>query len=484
MELLAEILLLLTTLGLVGFMLFEYVSGKGDLLSARNVAILGFIVFQSFSGYLWLREDRYQLGYLLQDPGSAGMQFAVAALLFAVIALASYAKAPGTGLGARIAPVSRAMPNDATMILFAVSLLGLAVVMRFSVFIPYVAILTNSLGISLCGVAAGIAGWLIGRHLLNPIYLVVAGCIILGSLAIPLSGAYGRRAIVSVGLGVAWGIYFSRFRYERPFKTIQITVLAVLPAMIFFGIFSSIRGGAARRGSLAEIAGAMLSSGNPLKGLKDLDGQGTGGVSMWLMQNIGPDGLRGQEPLATFLYTFWYPVPRALVPAKPNPITMQIPDLANIQNVAAGLNIGPGIVGHAFADGGWVVLVFYAIVAGWLLRNIDEVVRRNPLAPFVVLPIGSTLGELLGSVRGETGYMLFEFLFGTAGAFLSIVFVGKVLELTGNAQVGSAEVEAPEFEHDDDGYTEYDEYTEYEDDGYHDYGEDDYGEDDPNARGS
>ena len=493
MESLAEIFLVLLSLALVLYVLIDYLRGRTELVSIRNVAIGGFVLFQTLSAALWLIDDKYQLRYFLLDPGATGMKFAVACTIFAVVARAVYR----TGLIAKpiaaLVPKPNVVPADATMLLTAVVLTFSAAVFRFAVFIPYVAVLASMLGTAVAGASAGLAGWLIGRNLRSPIIWALAGAIILANLGIAISGTFGRRTIISIGLGVAFGLYYSRLRYESPKRTVSLLLIATIPLIMFVAAYTSVRGGDNRRANAIDVARNVVSAGNFKKGLEDVDGQGTGGVSMWLMEFFGPDGQREPETLRAFQYFILFPAPRAIFPFKPEPLSLDIPFYANLEGVnLGGLTIGPGIIGHSFADGGWIVLIFYASFGGFLLRFGDEIIRRSPHAPFVVLPLGSMLGESMGVPRGESSAMLFQFVFGTVSCYVYITFVAKGLEYFGYAQKGDADVAGmgaagweDEDDPDDDPYAEFSDYgSEYDEDydaNYEDRYDDGYGESDEPA---
>ncbi|MEM7622383.1 MAG: hypothetical protein AAF235_04190 [Planctomycetota bacterium] len=485
MECLAQTFLITLSFALAGYVVIDYLRGKSDLVSVRNVAVGGFVLFQTLSAGLWLIDDKYELRYFLLDPGATGMKFAIAATLFAIVALAVYRSGFIARPIARLIPKPGIVPSDGTMLLTALVLTVSAAVFRFAVFIPYVAVLASMLGTAVAGASAGLAGWMIGRNLRNPIIWALAGAVILANLGVAITGTFGRRTIISIGLGVAFGLYYGRLRYESPRRTVSLLLLAAVPLALFLAAFTSVRGGDNRRANAFEVARNIFSGGSIKKGLEDVDGQGTGGVSLWLMEFFGPDGQREPETLRAFQYFVLFPAPRAVFPFKPEPLSLDIPRYANLEGVnIGGLTIGPGIIGHAFADGGWIVLIFYASFGGFILRFGDEIIQRSPHAPFVVLPMGSMLGEIMGVPRGESSAMLFQFVFGTASCYAYVAGVGKALEYFGYAQKGDADLSGMgpagwELE-DDDGYDpddpHHDPYAEYSDYGS-EYG-DEYSDDD------
>ena len=95
-------------------------------------------------------------------------------------------------------------------------------------------------------------------------------------------------------------------------------------------------------------------------------------------------------------------VPRRWWPGKPIPLSMEIAREARLSRVNWNrLKLGPGVIGHAAAEGGWYALIIYALIAGLYFRFFDEIIRNNPDSPFVILAVGSALGQFLGLPRGS-----------------------------------------------------------------------------------
>lgn len=437
MEFLAELALILLTVGIGLFVILRFATGRDDLVSVRNVALGGFVVFQTMSAAIWLLNDHYLVKFQLLEPGGTAMKFVGGCVLFLAVAFLVYGRGWVAVPLARLVPKPRIVPSDAAMWLTVLVLTVSAAVFRFAVLIPYVNILAEIMGTAVAGAASGFAGWLIVRNLANPIVWAMAAAAITTNLGIALTGEYGRRTIITIALGVAFGVYYGKFRYERPTRTLMFVALAMIPMVMFTAAYTSIRGGANRRGSFVTQLQEIARGGNVAAGLKDFDGQGVGGISLWLIEHFGPDGARQPDHFRTFLYFAVYPLPRAFFPWKPEPLSLDIPRYANLVGVKqGGLTLGPGIVGHSFADGGWHVLILYAAFGAIIIRFCDEVIRRTPYAPFVVLPMGSILGEIMGVPRGESSAMLFKFVFGTASAYVYIAGIGHVLQSMGYAQAG------------------------------------------------
>ena len=147
---------------------------------------------------------------------------------------------------------------------------------------------------------------------------------------------------------------------------------------------------------------AIQTSGDITTGVAKLfDGQATGPASLWLIENF-PENYEYRH-LFTLKYFFALNVPRAIWPGKPEPQSVLIANQANIQRVQQDrIKLSCGIVGVAAAEGGWYAIIVYAIWLGLFVRIFDEIVRHQPTSPFIVLPVGAALGQVLGLARGDT----------------------------------------------------------------------------------
>ena len=93
--------------------------------------------------------------------------------------------------------------------------------------------------------------------------------------------------------------------------------------------------------------------------------------------------------------------------------------------------MGPGIIGHSIADGGWPVLFLYAILFGIFLRFFDEIVSLNPHSVFMIIPIGAALGQVIGLARGETSTFAMAYVMSVGGSMLLMIIIAKFLEHLG-----------------------------------------------------
>ena len=82
-------------------------------------------------------------------------------------------------------------------------------------------------------------------------------------------------------------------------------------------------------------------------------------------------------------------------------------------------------------------------------RFFDEIVRLNIESPFVVLAVGSALGQFIGLPRGSVPNFAFIAVMTIAGSMLIMIMLGKVVERF-------SPIPLPEYEPETDDEWEYD----------------------------
>ncbi|MBK7403443.1 MAG: WzyE family oligosaccharide polymerase [Phycisphaerales bacterium] len=450
----------LLAIGVIGLMAVQYLTGRNDLLSIRNYFLLGFIVFQLTSAIFPLATGEYGQ-YPLSNLAGTSVKYVIWAVVFLVVMFWAYKHGFGVKRLARMTPAPSAPPGSAGLLLLAFAFTVLAIPMRLAVAIPLISSLSNHVGVGLAAVACGLLGWVWGPRLMNPVMLFPALPILAVNAANVVTGSFGRRALVAIGAGLIWGMYFSRWRYLKPWGVMwRLAAVAAVPALVIV-LFTSARSSKEHERSALQHLQAIEQVGNIKSGLQMiLDGQGTATTSMWLMENF-PKSFEYNH-MFMLRYFFYYPVPRTLWPDKPTPLSGQIANLAHRRHVDRDkLTIGPGILGHAAADGGWYALIVYAIVMGLLLRYFDEIIMLNSTNALAVMPIGCTLGQVLGLARGETSAFAFILVFTVVSVYIIMMATAAILRMSGLTKPGEGGLGWPEEDEDDhvsedgmhDGYT-------------------------------
>lgn len=453
-SLLALYLIALTAF-IFGLIIVQHFRGTHPLLSIRNFALLGLVVFQSGSGALHLWTKNYSV-YPIENPAKTGAIFCALLTAFLALFLISYRVGGPAKPLARMLPKTRVTPSSGSLMMMALLFTGCATALKvLESRVPALGIL-SALGIVVGSgaMACGLMGWVWGRNFLNPVIMCVTGAVFLFNGAVSvIGGSFGRRSLVAFGAALLWGLFYSKLKYMRPGAMLRWLAFASIPPVMVVALFTAARSSGDKERSLGEQVRAM-ASGDLSIGVQLLaGGQGTAVGAMFCIERY-PEAYQG-----TFLHSFWmtflHPVPRALWPAKPIPISTKIAAQANVQGVVVDeLTLPPGIVGYIAAEGGLIALLVYGVFYGFFIRFFDELVALNPMSPMVVLPIGTQLGQILGLFRGELSmfgatYWMTVLIFYVALVMLSKLFEGRFVD-TADLGVDGAQYEAAAWSYGDD----------------------------------
>ncbi len=426
-------LFVLVAIMILGLMLRDASKGLVPLISIKNIFLVGFILFQVTSPITTLMagdNKDFHLSFIEQT----GFRMLLWVLLFYGTFYIAYPRLPLAKNMIRMVPITRLHPGTSMLISMSVMLTILAIVFHFGVMVPLVSVLANFLAISFSAIACGMIGWVWAPRLLNPLYGLMAVPIIGLNLANVLTGTFGRRSLLALLACLLWGMFYSWWRQQNPVRmVVTMAMIGFFPVMLL-ALFTSARESSEHDRSAGQQLQAMIQQGSVKDGLLMLaDGQRAGGVSMWCIEKY-PESYPTKFAFSA-RYGFMFPVPRSIWPDKPMPLSRDLPTLAQLQGVAREkLSIGPGIIGHAAADGGLVMVVIYALMIAYICRILDGVVHENIFNPIIVLPIGSALSNTIGLARGETGVFVFIMLFSIMTSYFILIISAKCIDYLGLAK--------------------------------------------------
>lgn len=430
MATLIAIILVFIAIWLIALMLFQGLSGRAEFLSVRNFFLLGFIVFQLVSGALAI------VGPRTRDFGLVGMPTTAMIYLFMVtvflgIFLVAYQRGWLVHRLANYIPVGTAEPAAASMLTLAFVFLGVGVFFRVVLIqIPVVAPAFFMMGSALLAVAAGMSAWVWAGRMFNPV-LAVAMVVITGiALAGVLHTDFGRRAILGVVGCVGWGAYHGSWKHLGPRRVVVLLGGAGLGALVLVAAFTAARDSSNRDRSLGQAVTAVRGA-NVKEGVRLLlTGQDAGRNSMWLLENY-PERYP-YDTLHTARYFLTLGIPREFYENKPEALGRTAVAQANADRKrASNYSIGPGLIGHMATDNPFLALPIYALFGALFMSLLDRLIAIHPTNPFVILPIGTTLGQFVGLARGETGLFLFQAFMGITAAWVLMFMCAKVLGMIG-----------------------------------------------------
>jgi hypothetical protein len=262
----------------------------------------------------------------------------------------------------------------------------------------------------------------------NPVawllFLGTLGCTLLVSTV----GEIGRRGMLGVFFAIAWMWYYFSLR-DRPSGSTMVKLGVLFGCgLIVLLIYANFRGkgygddGSGRGYTLGtriqQFTNALSNPSVQSHNVQSALRSDTPGNSMFIMENYpNPypfDPFNG----AKFIIT--NPIPRSIYPEKPKGLGITVQE--QLQSPA---NLGVGILGHGWAEGGFVGVAGYAAFFGMFVAGIDNLNRRRVWNPFFMAAIGSSLGNVCALPRGETSLFLLQIML----SFVGVLFVIYPLRL-------------------------------------------------------
>lgn len=429
MQSLTVSLLYFLAFALCMMILKQGLSQSNNILSARNLFLFGLIVYQLVNPAHALYTWDFTL-FQVENPAQTGKTFLLFVYLFTGVFLLSYHKLQPSRWLARRFPAPQREIGDSFFLGLAVSLGLLGLVLRFfGIYIPGLGAASTNVSIALAAVSCGIAGWVWGNRPLN-LFVIGMTVLIVGiGFVICMTGMFGRRPLIGILLGLAWGAYYRRARYMKPVKLLVMLSPVLVFVVIAVGAYTAIRSHKVGSSETAQTTARKMGQANLSSGIKDIfGGQTTGSAALWAIEQW-PDRLEYRPLFSLKFMAYWY-VPRYLWPEKPVPLSKEVATLARLDYLnRERITIPPGVIGYAAAEGGLLAVIIYALFFGQFFRFIDELIRLHPMNPFVILPTGCATGNMLGMARGDlaifTNLIVLGFVFSFALLFVASKMFGR-----------------------------------------------------------
>jgi len=383
-------------------MLKQGLSRKVEFFSVRNLYLVGFLVYHVVGPIKALSTQSF-FAFKIIDPVSTGNWLLLYVWIYFLVYLFSYHRITVVRwFSAKFAEIPSEAPDSMLMIM-AVGLVVVGLPMRlYGYSIPIIGPTLNNIALAMAATACAATGWIWSNRKFNPVVVSLTIAILAGCIGISVFRVFGRRPLVGVLFGFAWGAYYRWARYVAPKKILFYMIPLMIGASIVISAFTAIRGETSRgrSASVDSILRAMMRA-DVKSGSEGLaSGQSCPAAMMWALEQY-PNNIK-PKPLFSMQYMAMYFVPRYIWPSKPEPLSTQIAHLAKLKGVNRDLiTLPPGVVGFAAAEGGMYALIIYALFFGQFTRFFDDLVRQNAHNPFVILPSGCVIGQFLGLARGD-----------------------------------------------------------------------------------
>lgn len=397
-------------------------------ISVRNLFLAGFIVFQLVSASVVLTTQDFDLFRVSDLPRAASILLMLCVLFILIFLIATRWRFPAEFLLRRI-PSRGSAPNFVSLAVLSGMALATGILFKnILIYVPVFGVLSNIIGSGLLAAAVGLAAWAVAPRMLNPVALALFFGVLLVAAISAMHLSYGRRDLLTVLLAAIWGAYHGHWRHLGRTREMAMLFLICFGAIFLLAAVTVTRskqiGGAEMLNRIASVRGEQLEYGLAAT----FSGQLTARNSLWVIEHF-PEPY-DYKPFDTLLYTIVHPIPRAIWEGKPSGLGWEMTnEYAKIGY--AGFTVGPGVIGHIWADNPWLSLVPYAILFAALCRTMDEIVLRRPYNPFIVVAFGAALGQVIAIPRGDVGLFLFRTFSAVFFTLVAMVIVTKFLRLFG-----------------------------------------------------
>lgn len=430
---LLSLILATSMVALIAVILRGAAKQSPELMSMRNMFLAGLIVFQFTSGVVGMLGDDPNNRYAIQDKVGPGIKYTLMLLLFTAGYMLIYRSGFGTKTAVNLINRRQVFVTWPKLCILALVFFAFGVASRLVLLhIPYFGIFFNMFGAAFFALATGLAAWAWVPRLWNPIPMLVAVTVVIGGLGILFLDSFGRRDMLGIVVAFVWGAYYSTWRYMNYRKLIIRFGFTVMVGVVFLSAFTATRHSfGIGANSLGDRVRA-LGSADVVGGVKDLfSGQGAAGNSMYFI-DTRPEPFE-YDTLHSLKLFFALPVPRSKWLEKPDALALTSVKEINSSGMPPGWNIGPGIVGHFANDNPFIALPLYTILLAIGFRFADGLLGKFPHDPFIVLPMGVALGQVIAIPRGElANFSAMTGVYVLVGWF-SMMVVAKLLQFVSPA---------------------------------------------------
>lgn len=445
MEALLAIVNLIIILIILAVMMTRIARGEA-IFSLTHFFLLGFIIFQVLSAVFGLGMQNYTESSVA-DPERSGLIFTVMVIVFLIIFAVSWkSKAFTFGLEKRLGRDIEP-PTPATMMAVAWGIILFAGVFRFVIaYIPVISALALIIAAGLCAAAAGMGAWAWAKKWNNPLMLVTFLVLLAVAVFFTMYQNFGRRDTSNVMIAALFGAYQGYLRHVSLRRAFIPLALVSSLALLTLGAYTSARVEKAAQLSATQTILNLVTA-NPFEGLQNILWQDASAYSMYLIE-ARPE-IEPYDTLHSLYYGATMPIPRQFWPDKPQALGLTVVPEIGIRFKSGGFNIGPGMIGHIANDNPYIALWLYPILFATFLRIGDDIIKRCANNPFVVLPLGSCLAEVLAFSRGELGLFVFRAVATIISAYVVMWILERAYAGATGRRFSSAPVEEERVETED-----------------------------------
>jgi hypothetical protein len=274
----------------------------------------------------------------------------------------------------------------------------------------------------------------------NPVCWMNLLLITAAALILSMSFGGGRRSAVGVVMAFPIFAYWAWLRYKPGWISLTMLMVLMFSGYAFLDGYDKVRRretDEASAGIARAVQSARLSAenaGSVLDSSLIRTAQPSVECALLAIHTFaGPYRSREVEPFGVLYYIAVNPIPRAFWPEKPVSLAARLPQLGKeiygfvgYGNVVWSMNP----VAQGYHDGGLLPIAVYAVLFGFFLRFVDELLIRQPTNPFILGFLSTNAGNLAGFARGSVDVMSWG-LIGSTVSFLFLYMIARLLFGTG-----------------------------------------------------
>ena len=414
---LTSVVLLVIT---VGWLFIAYMRGKLDLFSYQVAFQAGMCVFFYIPLILqYIYPDTKQP---YQPNGDGFTSMCLAMILFNIVYLLACKVGWKLTFADKLVPKYDFLPVSVpALAVMTVGMLVGSLAIYVLAFTPGAVGLFESLLIglipSLAAFATGLAVVLVLRQWYNALWYIILVVVFVIALLASISFTNDRRYALGVLAIGPWMLYFGLLRYRSKAATLTVATAAAVVAFSALAIYSGFRHTLNLKSDTVNQRVSQIQSvevGQALRAdyMVGLMLQDTPYNSIYFIENYPHN--RPYLPLQGLAFFLSNPIPRAVF-GDSKPIALGIIMSAEI---SAPANLGVGIIGHGWAEAGWIGVMYYAAFFGFFIGTMDRLIRARANNPYFLAAVGCNIGNVLSLPRGETSLFMLLLAFGFVGLWV------------------------------------------------------------------
>lgn len=417
---------------MTGAVIIPYLNRKSELFSILNVFLLGSAIFVGLSCV-----NSYFIGPYLPYSSFDFIKFYAAIILFYITFFIVYHKAKIPHRLATLHATRRPVVSNNGLLILSIISLIIFTGQSLNIDIPGIGRLFMHLGVLAPGFSIVFSFFYIvrtrGSLLSWMLFLATFGIAV--TVLFGLGG--GRRSLYGAIFAIPLCMYWYWMRKMKPALVLLLLGFLCIPAAVFDIIYETVRWKGTSR-SVVEVDGAeerikmILDNADVVRdaGISRIAHMAQTGVEYSLvsihMHNRNKT-IFPPQPLHSLYCLLTVPIPRAIWPDKPLHLGMTLAFDSRMIKDGTRTNVGPGIAGHVYHEGGLHIAIFYGALMGCVLSYIDKFLLLRKKDPIWIGFIAASAFHILGWPRGA----IFVFTLSPIACFFMAMIFYQITKISG-----------------------------------------------------